>query len=64
MSTAPRIIIVEDNPPMTQTLVDILSAKGYAVHAAYSGLQKYNHEHAFQKRTKRERISCPPALQR
>ncbi len=36
MSTATRILIVDDNPPMTKTLADILNAKGYAVHAAYS----------------------------
>jgi CheY-like chemotaxis protein len=37
MSTEIHILIVDDNPSMTKTLADILEAKGYAVHAAYSG---------------------------
>lgn len=32
-----NILVVDDNPSVTTTLKDILIAKGYAVHAAYSG---------------------------
>lgn len=37
MSENACILVVDDNPLMTKTLVDILSATGYTVHAAYSG---------------------------
>ena len=37
MSKETHILVVDDNPPMTDTLTMILEAKGYAVHAAYSG---------------------------
>ena len=37
MSKQVSILIVDDNPAMTQTLVDILGATGYCVHSAYSG---------------------------
>lgn len=32
-----HILVVDDNPAMTQTLVDILAAKGNTVHGALSG---------------------------
>lgn len=39
MSTSTRILVVDDNPPMTKTLADILGAKGYTVHTALSGAE-------------------------
>lgn len=39
MSIEIHILIVDDNLSMTKTLVDILNAKGFAGHAAYSGKQ-------------------------
>ena len=32
-----QILVVDDNPSMTKTLVDILTAMEYEVHPAYSG---------------------------
>lgn len=37
MSEKIHILVVDDNPPMTKTLVDIFTAIGYEVHPAYSG---------------------------
>lgn len=37
MSADLQILVVDDNTPMTETLVDILTTKGYKVHAAYCG---------------------------
>jgi len=39
MSDPVSILVVDDNPPMVQTLEDILKIKGFAVHAAYSGTE-------------------------
>jgi len=39
MNARTHILVVDDNPPMTKTLADILGIKGYAVHAAYSGAE-------------------------
>jgi CheY-like chemotaxis protein len=39
MSEQTTILVVDDNPPMVQTLADILSMMGYAVHTAYSGAE-------------------------
>ena len=39
MSTLFSILVVDDHPSMTQTLTDILSVKGFEVHAAYSGAE-------------------------
>lgn len=33
------ILVVDDNPSMVKTLVDILGIKGFEVHAAYSGAE-------------------------
>jgi CheY-like chemotaxis protein len=33
------LLVVDDNPSMAKTLVDIISAKGFEVHTAYSGLE-------------------------
>jgi CheY-like chemotaxis protein len=33
------ILVVDDNPSMAKTLADIMSIKGFEVHAAYSGLE-------------------------
>ena len=33
----PRILVIDDNPPMAQTLADILEAEGYTVYTANSG---------------------------
>ena len=33
------VLIVDDNPPMAETIADILSAKGYAAHIAFSGVE-------------------------
>jgi CheY-like chemotaxis protein len=37
MTEQTTILVVDDNPPMANTLADILSMKGYAVHTAYCG---------------------------
>jgi len=37
MSEKVSVLVVDDNPPMAKTLTDILAAKDYKVHAAYSG---------------------------
>lgn len=37
MSEQTAILIVDDNPPMAKTLMDILTIKGYVVHVAFSG---------------------------
>ena len=37
MSSGAHILIVDDNPPVTQTLADILTFKSYDVYTAYSG---------------------------
>jgi DNA-binding NtrC family response regulator len=37
MSEKVSVLVVDDNPPMTKTLADILAAKDYKVHAAFSG---------------------------
>ena len=34
-----RILVVDDNPDMAETLADILELKGYTVHAAASGAE-------------------------
>ncbi|MBS1251656.1 MAG: Response regulator receiver protein [Anaerolineales bacterium] len=39
MTAQAHILIVDDNPSMTKTLADVLAAKGYVVHAAYSGAE-------------------------
>ena len=39
MNKKPQILVVDDNPPMTDTMVDILNVKGYIAYAAYSGAQ-------------------------
>ncbi|MFZ5821189.1 MAG: response regulator [Chloroflexota bacterium] len=39
MNDPVSILVVDDNPPMVQTLQDILRVKGYAVHAAHSGAE-------------------------
>ena len=39
MRESTTILIVDDNPPMTKTLADILDVKGYEVYAAYSGAE-------------------------
>ncbi len=39
MNEKPHILVVDDNPPMTDTMVDILKIKGYIAYAAYSGAQ-------------------------
>ncbi len=39
MNEKPQILVVDDNPPMTDTMVDILKIKGYIAYAAYSGAQ-------------------------
>ena len=39
MSEKIHILVVDDNPPMTKTLVDILTAIGFEVHPAYSGIE-------------------------
>ncbi|MFZ5909923.1 MAG: response regulator [Chloroflexota bacterium] len=39
MSDPVSILVVDDNPPMVKTLADILTLKGYAVYAAYSGAE-------------------------
>lgn len=39
MNEKPQILVVDDNPPMTDTMVDILKVKGYIAYAAYSGSQ-------------------------
>lgn len=33
------ILVVDDNPSMAKTLADIMSIKGFEVHAAYSGME-------------------------
>jgi CheY-like chemotaxis protein len=39
MSDLTTILVVDDNPPMAETLADILTIKGYAVHTAFSGAE-------------------------
>ncbi len=39
MSEQTTILIVDDNPPMAKTLMDILIMKGYIVHVANSGFE-------------------------
>jgi two-component system response regulator HydG len=39
MSEMLRILVVDDNPEMAETLADILELKGYTVHAAASGAE-------------------------
>jgi CheY-like chemotaxis protein len=39
MSEMIRILVVDDNPDMAETLADILELKGYTVHAAASGAE-------------------------
>jgi CheY-like chemotaxis protein len=39
MSAPTVILVVDDNPPMVKTLADVISIKGFVVHAAYSGLE-------------------------
>jgi len=39
MSEMLRILVVDDNPDMAETLADILELKGYTVHAAASGAE-------------------------
>ncbi len=39
MNDPVSILVVDDNPPMVQTLQDILRVKGYVVHAAHSGAE-------------------------
>ena len=36
------ILVVDDNSSMAQTLADIMSIKGFEVHAAYSGMEALN----------------------
>ena len=48
MSTQTVILIVDDNPAMAITMADVLGIKGYAVYAAFSGIEALeilaNHE--------------------
>jgi DNA-binding response OmpR family regulator len=37
MTNKAHVLVVDDNPPMTRTLADILTAKGFAVYTAFSG---------------------------
>jgi CheY-like chemotaxis protein len=39
MSKSTSILVVDDNPSMVKTLVDILKVKSYEVYAAYSGAE-------------------------
>jgi CheY-like chemotaxis protein len=39
MRDTASILVVDDNPSMAKTLADIMSVKGFEVHAAYSGLE-------------------------
>ena len=39
MRDTASILVVDDNPSMAKTLADIMNAKGFEVHAAYSGLE-------------------------
>ena len=39
MSESTAILVVDDHPSMAKTLADILSLKGFDVHAAYSGAE-------------------------
>jgi two-component system, NtrC family, response regulator HydG len=39
MSDLTTILVVDDNPPMTKTLQDILVIKGYEVYTAFSGAE-------------------------
>jgi len=39
MSETIRILVVDDNPAMADTLADILEVKGFSVHAAASGAE-------------------------
>ena len=39
MSEMIRILVVDDNPDMAETLADILELKGFSVHAAASGAE-------------------------
>jgi DNA-binding response OmpR family regulator len=39
MSDPISILVVDDNPSMTDTLEDILDTKGFEVHVAYSGME-------------------------
>ncbi len=39
MSAQTYILVVDDNPPMTKTLADILTAKGYICYTACSGVE-------------------------
>lgn len=39
MSKTTSILVVDDNPSMTQTTADILSLHGYRVYLAYSGVE-------------------------
>ena len=39
MRDTATILVVDDNPSMAKTLADIMNAKGFEVHAAYSGLE-------------------------
>jgi CheY-like chemotaxis protein len=42
------ILVVDDNPAMATTLVDILTAKGYLAHAATSGAEALKFLHSRQ----------------
>jgi len=39
MRDTASILVVDDNPSMAKTLADIMSIKGFEVHAAYSGFE-------------------------
>ena len=39
MNAQKQILVVDDNPSMTKTLADILTTKGFVVHAVYSGAE-------------------------
>jgi CheY-like chemotaxis protein len=39
MSAQTAILVVDNNPSMAETLVDILTVKGYAAYTAYSGAE-------------------------
>jgi two-component system response regulator GlrR len=39
MKESAAILVVDDNPSMAKTLTDILTVKGFTVHAAFSGAE-------------------------
>ena len=39
MNASTAILVVDDNPSMTETLTDILQVQGYAAYAAYSAAE-------------------------